>query len=88
MSTFSQFFPPKSTFSVSDIPDLTGKVIIVTGGYTGVGKETVKVCYSFRRHFVHHPIEFERSSDSTLPLALALTIRTDFVRVVLIFTRI
>lgn len=34
--------PPKSKFNVGDIPDLTGKVIIVTGGYTGVGYETVK----------------------------------------------
>ncbi|KAJ7787672.1 NAD-P-binding protein, partial [Mycena olivaceomarginata] len=35
-------FPPKSKFSVDDIPDLSGQVIIVTGANIGVGKETVK----------------------------------------------
>lgn len=56
------FFPPKSNFSVDQIPDLSGKVMIVTGmwgvdqyscdgaltlslqtgGYVGIGYETVK----------------------------------------------
>lgn len=31
---YSQTFPPKSKFSVDDIPDLTGKVAIVTGSNT------------------------------------------------------
>ncbi|CAE6423434.1 unnamed protein product [Rhizoctonia solani] len=41
-NTLSQAFPPKSRFTVEQIPDLTGQVIIVTGGNAGVGKETCK----------------------------------------------
>ncbi|CAA7262941.1 unnamed protein product [Cyclocybe aegerita] len=41
-SIISQAFPPKSKFNVEDIPDLSGRVVIVTGANTGVGKETVK----------------------------------------------
>ena len=34
--------PPKATWTVGEIPDLSGKVVIVTGGYAGIGLETVR----------------------------------------------
>ncbi|EJD04777.1 NAD-binding protein [Fomitiporia mediterranea MF3/22] len=40
---FDQSRPPKPTFTIDDVPDLSGKVVIVTGGYAGIGLETVRV---------------------------------------------
>ncbi|EJD54306.1 NAD(P)-binding protein [Auricularia subglabra TFB-10046 SS5] len=41
-SILSQVFPPKPRWTADDIPDLSGKVYFVTGGTSGVGKETVQ----------------------------------------------
>ncbi|KAJ7642055.1 NAD(P)-binding protein [Roridomyces roridus] len=42
-SLLRQFIPPKAKWSVDEIPDLTGQVMLVTGGNSGIGRETVKV---------------------------------------------
>ncbi|KAG2064920.1 NAD(P)-binding protein [Suillus decipiens] len=36
-------FPPSTQFHASDVPDMTGKVVLVTGANAGIGKETARV---------------------------------------------
>ncbi|KAF7331018.1 NAD-P-binding protein [Mycena venus] len=43
MSIYSQFFVPKTKFHAEDVPDLAGQIMVVTGGYSGIGYETSKV---------------------------------------------
>jgi len=43
---FSQSFPPAAKFTEKTLPDQTGKVFIVTGSSSGVGKELAQILYS------------------------------------------
>ncbi|KAL8303185.1 hypothetical protein RB597_005208 [Gaeumannomyces tritici] len=45
-----QVFPGKPNFKQDDLPDLTNKVIIVTGSNTGVGKELAQILYARNAH--------------------------------------
>ena len=43
-SLVREIFPPATQFNVSDVPDMSGKVVLVTGANAGIGKETARVC--------------------------------------------
>ncbi|KAJ8115088.1 hypothetical protein ONZ43_g4747 [Nemania bipapillata] len=46
ISTIYQLFPGTPTYTEQDIPDLSGKVYLVTGANTGIGKEVAQILYS------------------------------------------
>lgn len=43
---WTSFRPPKSHFTEENIPDLQGKVSIVLGSNTGIGKEVARILYA------------------------------------------
>ncbi|OTB09732.1 hypothetical protein K445DRAFT_323683 [Daldinia sp. EC12] len=71
---WSQVFPPKPTFTETNLGSQNGKVFLITGGYSGIGLELAKMLYkSHGRVYIagrskekaHQAIDDIRASAST-----------------------
>ncbi|PCH41884.1 hypothetical protein WOLCODRAFT_72344 [Wolfiporia cocos MD-104 SS10] len=59
-----QLFSGKSKFSTDQIPDLSGQVMIVTGGNVGIGKETIKIGQRGHQALLEHNAKVYMASRS------------------------
>ncbi|KAI0253336.1 hypothetical protein BJV78DRAFT_203386 [Lactifluus subvellereus] len=60
-----QLVPPEPVWNTSDVPDQTGKTVIVTGGNEGIGRETARVLLS-KGAKVYIAARTEEKSQSTI----------------------
>ena len=49
-AAFSQIYPPRATFTEFNLPSQQGKTFVVTGGYSSVGLELVRILYDAGGH--------------------------------------
>lgn len=81
---WSQFFPPPPTFTEANLGSQEGKVFIVTGGYSGIGLELVKILYGKGAHIYiagRNPEKAQQAIQSICTHISATPGALDFLRV-------
>ncbi|KAH8893075.1 NAD(P)-binding protein [Thozetella sp. PMI_491] len=71
-STWTQFFPPKAVFTDKNVSSLVGKVYIVTGGNSGIGKELVQMLYAKNAKVYLAARSEHRASEATAAIKKAV----------------
>jgi NAD(P)-dependent dehydrogenase (short-subunit alcohol dehydrogenase family) len=63
------------SWSAADIPDLSGKVFIVTGGNTGLGFETARELAAHKAHVIIMTRSMERGAKYATVLSVPAQVR-------------
>ena len=72
--------PPATQFHESDVPDMSGKVVLVTGANAGIGKETARVRVPSTRHNTSIDVSIVRYSSQRTRKSTLLVVTRSRVR--------
>lgn len=70
---WSQFFPPTPSLTERNLEPQDGKVFLVTGGYSGIGLELVKILYGAHGHVYIAGRSVDRAQQAIKDIRTAIT---------------